>query len=102
MHTTHPSPKIGRWANVLLVYGALRLFSLLLLFKQTEYNLVSPWLEEGIPCEVFSHYVDRGLIIGVLFMAMLLLKIYQKNAWVLGLGILLAVGNEVLGLLGLP
>lgn len=84
---------------MLLFLFGLYPVAILLSFKQTEYNLVSPWIEEGVICEVFSQYVDNGLIMGAIFLVMLYLKIHQKNAWVFGIGVVTMVGNWLVNLL---
>ncbi len=78
----HKSKKIIRWANIALVWSCVEIVGTLVLFKQTEYNIFSPLIPQNMACEIYSHYVNGGLILSVGFVPALLLKIYNKNLFV--------------------
>jgi hypothetical protein len=78
----HESKKVVRWANITLVWSCLEIVGALVLFKQTEYNLVSPFIPKVMVVELCADYVNGGLILSAGFVPALVLKIYNKNLFV--------------------
>ena len=92
--------RVKNFANILLIYSHLQVLGIILIYKQTEYNLISPLIPQHLICEIYGHYVDGGIIISLGFLVMLIFKLYHQNFWVLVIGILNLIVYHLHAILG--
>lgn len=78
---------IKRIGNSLIIYSHLQIIFVFISYKQLEYNLNSPLFPSHFSCEIFGDYIDVAIITSILFLIMLVFKVFQKNFWVLVFGV---------------
>ncbi len=86
---------VVRTGNGILIYCIIQVIGVLLIYKQTKYNLVSPLIPKYITCDVFGYYVDGGLIMAFAVLLMVIAKFYKQNMLISLIGILAIIGHHV-------
>lgn len=85
-----------RFGNGVLIYCIIQVMGVLLIYKQTKYNLVSPLIPSYVTCEVFGYYVDGGLIMSFAVLLMVIAKLYKQNLLISLIGVFAIVGQQII------
>lgn len=87
-------------SHALMLYCGLQVLAVLMVYKQTEYQLITPLISESVICEVYGQYVDKGIVMAVALLLMMVAKFYRQHVVIVGIGAI-AIGLQLF-LGGLP
>ncbi|MEZ4687683.1 MAG: hypothetical protein R3B47_16960 [Bacteroidia bacterium] len=82
---------IIKMANVILIFCVLEVIGVLLIFKQTQYQLSTPLISQSVVCEVFAHYVDGGLIMAFALLLMVISKIFRQPVMIILIAVIAVI-----------